>query len=466
MAHLHDLPREIVYIILYKLQKPTGWTDYEEPRPENLSKLALASKPLLPLTQKVLYSEFWSFERKQTWKIRALLCTLIANPRLALHVQLLLLKAWRAWDRKSDKHDDYGGQDWDEDRKYAVAQVSRDRKLFRKAIRNLALTNKKRWRDAVMKDVDEVYVALLILICPNITELNMEGPCNPVFIDKILDHATIVRPVGSMLPNLRNLKNVSWSCRGFSSRLDFSHLVPLFRLPAIQDLDISDVSSRGALPLLSSNNTLKNLSMDLMDVETNFLCTILSHLKALEKFHYWHRGYYREEIPSHALQLDDLGRVMNNMATLQDLDLKFDNLSSRALGSLRGCSRLRRLDMSLFDLIAFEHAGYTARLVDVLPNSLDELMIIIGRMGVPPSRSCSDMIDQVCEMVNLSSTKFPALRKMSLTIRGERDTQPETAHWTPVVKLVRACRTQNVALETLKWEDETYRRDIPQDSIT
>ena len=367
MAHLHDLPREIVYIILHKLHRPSGWGGYKEPRPENLSKFALASKPLLPLTQKVLYSEFWSFERKQTWKIRALLCTLIANPRLALHVQLLLLKEWRAWDRKSDKLDDYGGKDsWDEDRKYTVAQVSRDRKLFRKAIRNLALTNKKRWRDAVMKDVDEVYVALLILICPNITELNMEGPCNPIFIHKILDHATIVRPLGLMPPSIRNLKSISWSCRGSpsrgsSSRIAFSHLVPLFRLPAIQELDLSDISSRGAPPILPSNTTLKHLSMDYMDVETKLLCTILPHFKALEKFHYWHRRYYREETPNHALQLDDLGRALNNMATLQDLDLKFDNLSSRVLGSLRGCSRLRRLDMPLFDLIAFEHAGYTAR---------------------------------------------------------------------------------------------------------
>lgn len=461
MTHLHDLPEDILLPILHGLlPKPSSAAAlfYEPrlgylskfPRRDYLSNFALASKPLLPFTQKILYSAFSSSRCRQTWKIRAFLRTLIANPCLASHVQHLHLLCWRAWDRESDDWDRGIMTDrYEEGRQYTPAWKTLDKKLFRKAICELALTDKQGWRDALMKDVDEVYVALLILLCPNVAHLEVCVPRNPVFIDKALDHATLVRPEGSMLtPSLRNLKQIFYYYRGDTTCLDFSHVVPLFRLTSVQDLSLYNVSAQGSPPLLTPNITLKRLRMQDVDLDGGNLSTIIPSLKALEGLYYVHLAKPRHDTPGHSLQLDLLGGTLNSVATLQELDLIVHGLGSGVLGSLRGCSRLRRLNMLPYNLLSFGVTNNAARLIDVLPSSLEELSTGLLTEISPLSGKFQAMIDQVCEVVNESPTRFTALHMIRL--RSYLDGIPTNiVQLSPTNDLVGACGRHNVALEDL-----------------
>lgn len=156
------------------------------------------SRFFVPATRRRLYASFWCDRKKETWRIRAFLHTVIASPLLASYVVSLKLDAWRAWDRDSDEWD----SGYDDDRKYSPGRNRDDRKLFQKAIQYPALSDKTFWRSAVRKDVDEVYLALLLLLLPNLRELELGLPLRFDILTRTLHHATLLRPLHVPLASL------------------------------------------------------------------------------------------------------------------------------------------------------------------------------------------------------------------------------------------------------------------------
>ena len=270
----------------------------------------------------------------------------------------LHLPCWRAWDRESDEwdHGAYDGS-YDDERGYLPARNSRDKKLFQKAIRELAFPDKKGWRIAVRKDVDEVYVALLLLIVPNVKLLGISVPCNPVYLEKAFEHATVMQPAGSLVQSLQNLETVHLTCRGNLSKIDIRHVFSLFRMPSIKTLSINEVISSSnpqseySLPLLlPPNTTLKSFTLGLTDIETSVLVAVISSLKSLEELDYHHMEKLVAvgHTSTHVLHLDELGRALNGMgARLRVLKVDVGGFSSGTLGSLRECTRLQSVKISL-----------------------------------------------------------------------------------------------------------------------
>ncbi|KAI4184836.1 MAG: hypothetical protein LQ348_004487 [Seirophora lacunosa] len=108
--------------------------------------------------------------------------------------------------QKPTPHNDRDSDEWDsgydDDRKYSPGQNRGNRKLFQKAIQYPALSNKTFWRSAVRKDVDEVYLALLLLLLPNLRELELGLPLRFDILTKTLHHATLLRPLHVPLASL------------------------------------------------------------------------------------------------------------------------------------------------------------------------------------------------------------------------------------------------------------------------
>lgn len=239
MGHLYDLPNELPHPILQELQG--GIPGQEPPQTTALYQLCLASKTLARHAQPILYAAFWVDKERATWRIRAFLRTVIANPSLAAHVNYLKLSTWRAWDRESDEWDDssYLMRDhacYDDHRQYSPAQNRRDRKYFQKAIRDLALVEKKVWRHAVRKDVDEVFVAMLLLLLPNLRELDIMASSNAVFLAKALCHAPTAMLAAKSVPSLQSLERVFYGVRGNTSCGNINDVAPFFRLPKIHTI--------------------------------------------------------------------------------------------------------------------------------------------------------------------------------------------------------------------------------------
>ncbi|KAI4137167.1 MAG: hypothetical protein L6R39_007438 [Caloplaca ligustica] len=233
MVHVLEFPEDLIILIVQNLQMRGLGHSESSPSRKDLTQLCLASRLFLPTTQRMLYSCFWCDKQEETWRIRAFLRTVIANPSLASCVVRLCLSYWCAWDIDSDEWND----GYDEHRKYLAAQDRCDRKWFRNAIRDPALPEKTFWQDTVRKDVDEVYLALLILLLPNLQELYLGAPLKSVILAKALDHATLLRPIHAPYVGLQKLVvHLSYYLRSDVLREDINQLVSLFRLRAIREI--------------------------------------------------------------------------------------------------------------------------------------------------------------------------------------------------------------------------------------
>ena len=397
MVHLHETPDDVLSLILRELHQPLSWSPSRHPRVKYLYNLALASKPLLDRTQEVMYEAFWTFNESdtwrpdgtKTWRIRSFLLTLIAQPALATHVRRLNLPHWMAWDRSSDEfdgHQDCAACNKKRNGRYSLAQNHKDRILFQKAIKGLALTDKKAWKEAVRKNLDEVYLALLLLILPNLKELDILVPCNPVFLNKAMDHATMIRPAESQFPSLQRLQRVTYQCRGNLSYMDINHAAPFFRLPAIESLHLGWVTSTSPWPIKIQNSSLKYLELCHADVDTSIFHNLLQNLPNLETFKYEH---YRSLVtPKHILRFNELTEALLNVeSSLRDLKIEPLSLSSGKPGSLRSLQRLQRLDTPMSNFLRFD--GREEHLYNLLPSSLEVLEFQFLRQNPNSTRDTS-----------------------------------------------------------------------------
>ncbi|KAG8530091.1 uncharacterized protein KY384_005573 [Bacidia gigantensis] len=326
---------------------------------------------------------------------------------LASYVHHLELTRWRAWDRDSDEFDSGTNTTWvyDDNRKYSATQNSRDKKLFQKAFRDLTLTDKKTWRESVRKDVDEVYVSLLILLTPNLKSLMVHAPTNPIFLDKALDHATFVQSPNSSTPSLQRIEDVSYFCRGNVSFISISHLHALFRLPAVRKLSIGWVTSDSPFPPLAPLHSLRNLHFHEADLNTAIFDSIFRACPNLESFAYQHHPFSRHRLTviSNHFHLPQLGAALTHVSSsLHELEVSSCDEPSTfgTLGSLKNFTCLRRLKMRLHHLVADVSASAVEskpRLIDILPSSLEELDTELVGLKIPRWK---EMLGQVRELVD------------------------------------------------------------------
>ena len=386
MGHFCDLPNELLLPIWDHLRKPL--TLKYRPQTAPFCQLCLVSKALRCIAQPILYSIFWSDAYRETWRIRAFLRTIICNPFLAAHVTCLSLHTWRAWDKESDEWENSSrlrcagwwkieDRDlYDDHRRYSPAENRKDRKFFQKAIRDLALVEKAVWRLAVRKDVDEVFVALLLLLLPNLKELAISTPGNAVFLAKAIDHATVIRPANSTIPSLQNLEELSYDVRGNSSKWDINVLAPFLRLPNIRTVSAGErMTSIQPWPQMPLNRSLRCLDLRYSGVSPESLSGLFKDVENLESFSYsWCPTalFNEENFERRVLDLSKFGSALFNVASsLKELYLKShhggDPIST--LGSLRGLSNLRCLSCPERFL---SESSDTKDLMEMLPASLEE----------------------------------------------------------------------------------------------
>lgn len=378
MAHLLDLPEDLVILILQYLQQREPEDLGYRPVLTNLVHFCLVSKSFVPATRRALYASFWSDELRGTWRIRAFLCTVIANPLLASHVLGVELTAWRAWDRDSDERD----SGYPDDRRYSPGRNRNDRKLFQKAIHQLALSDTAFWRSAVRKDVDEVYVALLLLSLPNLRKLWLGLPLRFEVLEKALHHATFLRPLHAPLASLQKLEEFGCWFRGNVARGSINELAPFFRLPCVRKIHAgAHLVSSGPWPQLPPNTTLEYLELDYHDIQPETLGGMLHGLKSLKGFAFEPYTFF-ERVVFHPQWFGSA--LMNAAASLRDIYIASEELycgDGTLLGSFRSFTQLKCLKTEFRWLLG---DARSVRLVNILPPSLEKLALT-GHGFVPVS---------------------------------------------------------------------------------
>ena len=376
MARLTDLPEEILLPIFHATREPP--LPPHHPRPDNraLLQICLTSRTLLYRAQSILYSSFWCDDPTKTWQIRAFLRTVIARPHLSKHVRALSLIRWRAWNRDSDELDD---PRYDEGRSYSTAENRRDRKLFQKAIRSLALSEKQFWRHAVRTDVDEVYVAVLLLMLPNLVNLEISCPSKFEILEKALYHAAVLRPTNSKIIGLQKLKILRFSVRGNISRADVADLVMFFRLPSLESVETGErITSRPTRPWpqVTKNPTLKRLQLTCSIIDRSTLAKLLQSIDSLEYLNYKHCACFSGSLSvfhAREFKADLLVAAAHSLKELCLIDST--SLHAQPLGSLQDFCHLQRLDTETKLLIGTCPHSAAEQLTDILPSSLKDLKI-------------------------------------------------------------------------------------------
>ena len=200
-ASLLSLPYDLRQIILEKLFVPESGP----PHTRDLNKLCLVCQKLLPQTQKLLYSEFWSDKGKDVWRIQPFLITIASKRHLAEHVRKLSFVPYRASEPTTNDFDDL---DYDLHRK-TRKQIKRDvdeNKSIAKAIENLDFAETRFHIRGARNGVDEIIIALLILLAPNLKELELWAPPMSGLLEKILYHAITTCPAGIRGPQQPHLQ--------------------------------------------------------------------------------------------------------------------------------------------------------------------------------------------------------------------------------------------------------------------
>lgn len=433
MVTLIELPEDVLYLIARELQRLQPESCAYRPLRKHLTRFCLVARVLLPITQRLLYKQFWCDRYNETWRIKAFARTVIANPMLASHTVSVSLPVWRAWNRDSDPWDE-GSERYDDDRRYSLAQTRLDKKLFQQAIRDLALSDKKFWRQAVRKDVDEVYAAILILILHNLRKLNMAIPLEPEVLERALDHATLLRPTHTKIPSLQKLEKVSSRYRGNTSKGDMHHLIPFFRLPSIRKFTAGELlTSSKPWPHLPVQMTLEYLELQCHYVGPEVLGNILRGLGNLKTLKYTPNSFLPYE--DHHFQPRRFGLALRNVAaTIREIYIDTSNSQGDGtlLGSFRSFKNLQHLSTDTEMLLG---NALSTRLVDILPSSLQKL-----DMKHLPTR-CDHILSRLEDLVDAKANAFPSLRSIGVKILQS------TSQTSAYQNLLVACRRANVSIE-------------------
>lgn len=449
MTSIYQLPTEVLdNILLYLDNGHPSFPSFEGRKGKgDFRNLCLASKQLLPQIQTYLCSSFWITDSSRTWTIREFLRTLLCRPSLAVNVKKVGLCAWCAWDRASDAWDQ---PSYDTNRQ---SLTPCDQKLFQRAATSLALPERDHWYRLIRKNNDEVYIALLLLVLPNLRELTILAPSNSPILAKALHHVATLQPVAEM--GLQRLEKVYFGVRGEDkTHGDLVDVVPFLRIPSIRRIEISGWASSTASSsqIASVQSDLTHLSILCGGVEPNAIGQILKSAPHVESFHYIH-GHINE-LHFHPRAFGDALRMTKHSLKVLKIWTDAQNVYnsvtaspySHNLGTLRDFSRLKELYVSFEVLLG---PSLPTNLVDVLPPSIVHIKVE-DFDGTWSKLYCEELVYCLVELFEHKEDRTPQLYEVAanyLPNRPDRNKRSKRA----IVKLIKAAMDAAIVLKDSEW---------------
>lgn len=401
MDRLSTLPPEILDLILEAISPPSEIDDIKSA----LLPLALVSHRFRTLVQSIIFRHFDC--HKRTLRLRSFALAIISNPTLATHVKYLSLKLWTACNPASDSPQIELEED-DPASYSSVEHHTRNLGILTGGIEAINPHNVAFWQDGIQTGVDEVYVAMILLLLPNVERLKIAVPVKPTFLIRAIDQAFDMRDYQSprQPPALRSLRELTTSPSDNVSFLPFDYVLPFLKLPCLEHITTDAVHSSSAdppaysltVPLPPGASRVTTLSSNSSVLHASTFSYLFETLPTLRSLKYnGHATVYFQRVtqkipstlplpppepgsPTGPFRAPDFGHALKILVSrLEDLELRVqpqdadDSIapSDNTIGSLRSFTRLRTLRISLPLLLGPSPVSYPARLADLLPPALE-----------------------------------------------------------------------------------------------
>ncbi|KAF7589928.1 hypothetical protein BBP40_003508 [Aspergillus hancockii] len=436
MAHLSNLPSEVLYLVLAICDSTT------------LHSLSLVSRALHHLSNRFLYSHIgWIYHhderRPRCPPLTLLLRTLLAHSELALLIKRVHLDD-HCWASMEDHLEDTVPDSLDLQTIDAAMDL----------INKMGFPQKDRWYAALSERSVDAVIALILAQLESLETLKL-ALClvdDSVFVGMVLKHLIMGRGGGSF-SSLRYVKfgdNVNgYDALDLQANID--QIVPCFFLPSLKELVVTihepDFCSwpppkeeLRQKPQSQSLTTLRLYRCDIDPKHVEKLVTLAPRLKVL------HCGFLRHTSASeHSEKIDfaDLRSALLPLAdTLEELTIDmrwaekncdvFSLPPSSAgrvpMGSLQQFHVLKRLDIPTELLLGNLSWHPRKRLSDLMPPSLQTLCLVDNtvtwesssdrRNPNPTKNSMQASIDALADYLKGRAQHAPCLQDIVLSYEG------------------------------------------------
>jgi hypothetical protein len=322
----------------------------------------------------------------------------VTKPSLAEYIHELDIEGQLAWDIENLS-------DW---------------RAFRRALKVIDLANKSYWRTAIRKNEDEVYVAMLLLLLPNLRVLRLDLPSRPSFLVAAVDQATTVIPSYSSRASLQSLRHLFLYARDHTTPCDAIYLEPFFNIHHLESTRVChlDSSNTRSWTFEPSSCDISTLAFNYSCIRGSLLRQIFASCRAVKSLRYESSGHVHTGRPSHRFNGPAMGVALRPLAkSLENLKIdirqsQIEQITAAALNnlsSLQAYLHLKKLTSSLRILIGPEPATSVAQLTSALPSSL-EILDVLGFGREHWKTHC----EQIEELVERKERWRLRLRKIKL----------------------------------------------------
>ncbi|KAH6668981.1 hypothetical protein B0J14DRAFT_154060 [Halenospora varia] len=435
---LNLLSDELLLQIIEYVGCSTEFSEYggiAQHGPKQLQKLASCSRRLHKITLPVLYSHYREHQEHTDTAtkencLQLFLCQILEKPELANYVQV-----YHGLARDNQDFDDNVVDEdyWHDDDSLDMSSLEEKHweaiSDLLDMVTNHDVDEAAKWGLAIKRGSWDATTAFLLSILPNLEELEFEGYSYTdavyPYIMRVLSRAKSKQERGdSGRGSLHKLSRVALEYWDTECGLSLNLLVPYLTLPSVEsfygrmldqsnyDEDDRSASLRAELKLQTKTLYLvhSSISQDILEV-------FFGAFDSLERLIYDHHtvGNPEFEPPRVMAALSHLAPTLKEL-TLLNLDgVGASSYENFPVGSLRGCEKLKKLDMNARMLIGFSRSEWEVdveesweseqNLVDSLPPNLEYLRLRSpGWADVP----------FITSFVSSKSTNFPNLRTLEL----------------------------------------------------
>ena len=314
----------------------------------------------------------------------------------------------------------------------ASRRSNRDLNLLISKVTELKLSYKdeRRWIRQLSRGVESAEAGLLLLQTPNIEllvvgdqfqEINRrkhEPFRKPPFWMQVIIWATDEPPRSSIHSfSILNRVHINMA---FSRQLMLADTFRIFKLPSMKVVTLVNaveygwnIDEKRYKDLLENPSPVEELYFEDCIICEPVLSAIITSCRALRRFDY---DFVMDN--PHAMEFPTIGRALQeHHLSLETLKLGCiyyrDSDNVCPLGSLKNFRKLTHIQAEAAAIIGYA-SQETLRIVEVLPESIQTLVILIEDVGLCQGPILEHVLGELKGFVRLCAERFPLLRKVSI----------------------------------------------------
>lgn len=308
----------------------------------------------------------------------------------------------------------------------------------------LATNDRKERLEALREGGGNILSAFILLMLPNLNRLSVQIVTESKFVrlgrdetfSETLQDAIGADEYGNHSQHFAKLEEIDFGCDMPEYNFSVPNIEAFLHISSLKTLNCWQMTFRGDYQSLLESISVEVLELRECGVDDwDAFLRPFKNLKSLT----FRPGNPKASGMENDNTADGLWSGLRHVkATLESLDVAY--LETWCFGppeGLQAFPRLRRVVLPLATLIGVDVGGSTPNLVDVLPNSLEKLLVTDLASGKERrAKERPDAVEQMVDFVLHRKARFPAFA--SLTIKG---------HFGDIKILREVCENSNIKFE-------------------